>query len=43
MLLSEIGEKEEKVDGQPEEVENVEIGEISNLLISISISGAISE
>ena len=43
MLLSEIGEKEEKVDGQPEEVENVEIGEISNLLRSISISGDISE
>ena len=31
------------VDGQPEEVETVEVGEISNLLRSISISGDISE
>ena len=43
MLLSETGEKEEKVDGDLEEVENVEVGEISNLLRSISISGDISE
>ena len=42
-MFSETGEKEEKVDGQPEEVETVEVGEISNLLRSISISGDISE
>ena len=42
-MLSETGEKEEKVDGQPEEVETVEVGEISNLLRSTSISEDISE
>ena len=42
-VFSETGEKEEKVDGQPEEAEIVEVGEISNLLRSISISGDISE
>ena len=42
-MFSETGEKEEKVDGQPEEAEIVEVGEISNLLRSISISGDISE
>ena len=42
-MLSETGEKEEKADGQPEEVETVEVGEISNLLRSISISEDISE
>ena len=42
-VFSETGEKEEKVDGQPEEVQTVEVGEISNLLRSISISGDISE
>ena len=42
-MFSETGEKEEKVDGQPEETETVEVGEISNLLRSISISGDISE
>ena len=31
-MFSETGEKEHKVDGQPEEVETVEVGEISNLL-----------
>ena len=36
-------ENEEKVDCQPEEVETVEVGEISNLLRSISISGDISK
>ena len=41
--LIETGEKEEKVDGQPEEVETVAVGEISNLLRSISISGDISD
>ena len=41
-VFSETGEKEEKVDGQPEEAEAVEVGEIRNLL-SISISGDISE
>ena len=40
-VFSETGEKKEKVDGQPEEVETV--GDISNLLRSISISGDISE
>ena len=42
-VFCETGEKEEKVDGQPEVVETVEFGEISNLLWSISISGDISE
>ena len=42
-VFSETGEKEEKVDGQPEEVQTVEVDEISNLLRSISISGDISE
>ena len=42
-MFSETGEKEEKVDGQPEEAEIVEVGEVSNLLRSISISGDISE
>ena len=42
-VFSETGEKEEKVDGQPEEAETVEVGKISNLLRSISISGDISE
>ena len=42
-MFSETGEKEENVDGQPEEAETVEVGEISNLLRSISISGDISE
>ena len=42
-VFSETGEKEEKVDGQPEGAETVEVGEISNLLRSISISGDISE
>ena len=42
-VFSETGEKEEKVDGQPEEVGTVEIGEISKLLRSIRISGDISE
>ena len=42
-MFSETGEKEENVDGQPEEVETVEVGEISNLLRSISISEDISE
>ena len=39
-MFSETGEK---VDGQSKEVETVEVGEISNLLRSISISGDISE
>ena len=42
-MFSETGEKEEKVDGQLEGTETVEVGEISNLLRSISISGDISE
>ena len=42
-MFSEIGEKEEKVDGEPEEVETVEVEEILNLLRSISISGDVSE
>lgn len=42
-VLSETGEKEKKVDGEPGEVENVEVGEISNLLRSLSIAGNISE
>ena len=42
-MLSETGEKEKKVDGEPGEVENVEVGEISNLLRSLSIAGNISE
>ena len=42
-MFSETGENEEKVDGRPEEVGTVEVGEISNLLRSISISGDISE
>ena len=42
-VFSEIGEKEEKVDGEPEEVETVEVEEILNLLRSISISGDVSE
>ena len=41
-VFSETGEKEEKVDGQPEDAETVEVGEIRNLL-SISVSGDISE
>ena len=41
-VFSETGEKEEKVDGQPEDAETVEVGEIRNML-SISISGDISE
>ena len=42
-VFNETGEKEEKVDGEPEEVGTVEAGEISNLLRSVSISGDISE
>ena len=42
-VFSETGGKEEKVDGQPEELQTVEVDEISNLLRSISISGDISE
>ena len=42
-VFNETGEKEEKVDGQPEEVGTVEVGETSNLSRSISISGDISE
>ena len=42
-VFSETGEKEEKVNGQSEEAETVEVGEISNLLRNISISGDISE
>ena len=42
-VFSKTGEKEEKVNGQSEEAETVEVGEISNLLRSISISGDISE
>ena len=42
-VFSETGEKEEKVDGQPQEVETVEVGEISNLLRSVGISGDVSE
>ena len=42
-VFSETGEKEKKVDGQPEKAETVEDSEISNLLRSISISGDISE
>ena len=38
-MLSETGEKEEKVDAQPGEVETAEVGEIPDLLKSISISG----
>ena len=41
-VFSETGEKEEKVDGQPEDAETVEVGGIRNLL-SISVSGDISE
>ena len=41
-VFRETGEKEEKVDGQPEDAETVEVGEIRNML-SISISGDISE
>ena len=37
-MFSEIGENEKKVDGQPEEKETVEVGEISNLLRSVTIS-----
>ena len=42
-VLSDTGEKEEKVDAQLGEVETVEVGEISNLLRSISIFGDWSE
>ena len=42
-VFSETGEKEEKVNGQSEEAETVEVGEISNLQRNISISGDISE
>ena len=42
-MFSETGEKEEKVDGQLEEAETVEVDEILNILRSISISGDISE
>ena len=42
-MFSETGEKEEKADCQPEEAETVEVGEMSNLLRSIIISGDISE
>ena len=42
-VFSETGEKEEKVDGQLEEAETVEVDEILNILRSISISGDISE
>ena len=42
-MLSETGEKEEKVDGYPEEVETVEVHEVSNVLRSVSISEDISE
>ena len=38
-VFSETGEKEEKVNGQSEEAETVEVGEISYLLRNISISG----
>ena len=42
-MLSETGEKEEKADGYPEEVETVELREVSNVLRSVSISEDISE
>ena len=42
-MLSETGEKEEKVDGYPEEVETVEVHEVSNVLRSVSISEDINE
>ena len=42
-MFCETGENEKQVDGQPEEVETVEFGEISSLLRSIGISGDISE
>ena len=42
-MLVEIGEMEEKVDGQLEKVKTVEIDEISYLLKSTSISKDISE
>ena len=42
-MFSEIGENEKKVDGQPEEKETVEVGEISNLLRSVTISWDISK
>ena len=42
-MLSETGEKEEKADGYPEEVETVEVREVSNVLRSVSISEDISE
>ena len=42
-MLSETGEKERKVNGEPGDVEDVEVGEISNLLRSISIAGGKSE
>ena len=42
-VLSETGEKEEKVDRQLGKVETVDVGEISNILRRISISGDISE
>ena len=34
-VFSETGEKEEKVDGQQEEAETVEVGEISNLIAAL--------
>ena len=42
-VLSETGENDEKVDGQPGEVATVEVGETSNLLRSVSIPGDIRE
>ena len=40
-VLNETGRKEAKVDAQPGEVDTVEVGEISKLVRSISISGDI--
>ena len=42
-VLSETGEKEEKVFGEPGEVEDVEVSKTSNLLRSIGIAGDISD
>ena len=42
-VFSKTGGNEDKVHGQSKEVETAEVGEISNLLKSISIYGDISE
>ena len=42
-FLSKTAEEEEKVDGQPGEVETIETGETSNLLRGVSVSRDISQ